>query len=312
MSPPLSVSTNEGLKSEPLREALRAALAGKTEALEDFMCRHGGGNDPRPNLRLAAAFGVEMAALPGTFATAGRLLSLLGAHDAPPDTPGVFLPMAAAYGWVGRLKAGLDVDQAWPALADLAADERAPVRLGTLDALSAFAVRAGGGDALVVHALDWLDDEDRDRRFGTAALVAEVFANRQVLAGLEDLQPLLDYLSRAIETVASAPRSAERSDSRRRLIAALPSALAAVVVGVAGDERGADWLVAECKEARHPEVRAMLSEAILRSRANKTQGQSPAVTARLRTALESSAKPLRDPTRKRPGTDRGKASRRVK
>ena len=220
--------------------------------------------------------------------------------------------MAAAYGWVGRLKAGLDVDQAWPALAELAADERAPVRLGTLDALSAFAVRPGGGDALVVHALEWLDDEERDRRFGTAALAADIFANRQVLAGLADMQPLLDYLSRAIETVASAPRSAERSDSRRRLIAALPSALAAVVVGVAGDERGADWLEAECKAAKHPEVRAMLSEAILRSRANKTQGQSPAITARLRTALESSAKPLRDPTRKRPGTDRGKASRRVK
>jgi hypothetical protein len=273
------------------------------------MCRYGGGNDARPNLRLAAAFGTEMAALPGTV---GRLLSRLGADDAAPDTSQVFLPIAAAYGWVGRLRAGLEVDQAWAALAELAADERVPVRLGTLDALSAFALRKGGGDALVARALGWLDDEDRNRCFGTAALVVEVFANRQVLAALGDLPPLLDYLARAIATVAGASRSAERSDTRRRLLLSLPPTLAMVVVGVDGDERGAAWLEVECAKARHPDVRAALSTAILRSRANKAQGQSAAVTARLRAAMEGSAKPARDPTRKRPGTDRGKASRRMK
>ena len=300
---------NEGLKSEALREALRTALAGKPAALEDLMCQRGGGNNARPNLRLAAAFGVEMAALPGTV---GRLLSHLGAGDAAPDSAQVFLPIAAAYGWVGRLRARLDVDQAWPALAELAADERAPVRLGTLDALTSFALRAGGGDALLARALGWLDDEDRERCFGTAALVVEVFANRQVLASLADLPPLLDYLARTIATVAGASRSAERSDNRRRLLLSLPPTLATVVIGVGGDERGAAWLEVECKEARHPDVRAALSTAILQSRANKTAGQNVAVTARLRAALEGSAKPARDPTRKRPGSDRGKASRRMK
>jgi hypothetical protein len=304
-----SASTNEGLKSEELREALRVALAGKPEALEDLMCRHGKGDDPRPNLRLAAAFGAEMAALPGTVE---RLLSRLGANDAAPDTPQVFLPIAAAHGWVGRLRAGLDIDQAWPALEELAADERAPVRVGTLDALSSFALRPGGGDALVARALGWLDNEDRERCFGAAALVVEVFANRQVLAGLEDLPPLLDYLARAIATVAGASRSAERSDGRRRLLLSLAPTLAAVVGGVGGDPRGAAWLEVECREARHPDVRAALSTAILQTRTNKVQGQSTAVTAKLRAALEGSAKPARDPTRKRPGTDRGKASRRMK
>ena len=309
MSPPLSASTNEGLKSEALRAALRAALAGRPADLEDLMCRHGGGNAARANLRLAAAFGAEMAALPGTV---GQLLSRLGADDAAPDTPQVFLPIAAAHGWVGRLRAGLDIDQAWTALAELAADERAPVRLGTLDALSSFALRKGGGDALVARALGWLDNEDRERCFGAAALVVEVFANRQVLAGLEDLPPLLDYLGRAIATVAGASRSAERSDGRRRLLMSLPPTLAAVVVGVGGDPRGSAWLEIECTEARHPDVRAALSTAILQTRDHKAQGQSAAATARLRAALEGSAKPARDPTRKRPGTDRGKATRRMK
>jgi hypothetical protein len=82
---------------------------------------------------------------------------------------------------------------------------------------------------------------------------------------------------------------------------------------VGGDQRGAAWLEVECTQARHPDVREALSTAILQSR-HKAQGQrqSDAVTARLRAALEGSAKPARDPTRKRPGTDRGKASRRMK
>jgi hypothetical protein len=309
MSPQLSASSNEGLKSEALREALREALAGRSAALEDLMCRHGGGDTPRPNLRLAAAFGAEMAALPGTV---GRLLSRLGSDTSAPDSPQVFLPIAAAHGWVGRLRAGLDVEQAWTALAELAADGRTTVRLGTLDALSSFALRAGGADVLVARALGWLDAEEREVCFGTASLVVEVFANRQVFATLGELQPLLDYLTRAIAVVADAPRSAQRSDGRRRLLLALPPTLAVVAVGVGGDQRGAEWLEAACTEARHPEVRAALSTAILRSRANKAQGQSAAVTAKLRAALEGSAKPPRDPTRKRPGSDRGKASRRMK
>jgi hypothetical protein len=309
MPSPLSEAPSERLKSEVLRKALRTALAGKPAVLEDLMCRYGGENSARPNLRLAAAFGAEIAAMPGTV---GRLLSRLGATDAAPDTSLVFLPIAAAYGWVGRLRAGLDVDQAWTALAELAADERAPVRLGTLDALSAFALRESDGDALVARALGWLDDDDRERCFGTAALVVEVFANRQVLAALGDLPPLLDYLARTIERVAGASRSAERSDARRRLLLSLPQALATVVVGGGGDERGVAWLEVLCTEARHPEVREMLSTAILRSRARKAPGQSASVTARLRAAMEGSAKPARDPTRKRPGTNRGKASRRMK
>jgi hypothetical protein len=95
------------------------------------------------------------------------------------------------------------------------------------------------------------------------------------------------------------------------LLLILPQALA-TVVGVGGDERGADWLETVCTQARHPNVREALSTAILRSRANKAPGPSAAITARLRAALEGSAKPARDPTRKRPGTDRGKASRRMK
>jgi hypothetical protein len=303
-----SRSSNEGLKSEALQVALTAALGGKVAPLEDLLCRYGGGADPRPNFRLAAAFGTEVANLPPAIT---RLLSRFGADDAAPDTSRVFLPIAAAHGWVGRLRADLDVEQAWLALSELAADERLPVRMGALEALGAFALRKGGADALVSHAIAWLNGADREQSFSSAALVIEVFANRQALTTLGDSRLLFDYLSRALEAVASAPRSAERSESRRWLVLSLPRTLTAVVVAFGAGDRGSTWLEGECAQARHPDVREALSESILKLRGH-AQGQSPVVAQRLRAALESSAKPLRDPSRKRPGTDRGRASRRMK
>ena len=124
----------------------------------------------------------------------------------------------------------------------LAGDERAPVRLGALDALKSFAARAGGGKALLAQAVDWLEIDDREVRFGAAGVVVEVFADRQALAALHDPETLLDYLSRAIAAVAGAPRAAERSDARRRLLLALPRTLATVAAGVRAGDRGAGWL----------------------------------------------------------------------
>ncbi len=296
--------STEGLRNDALRAALGAALGGKTAPLEDLLCRHGG-YGTRPNLRLAAAFGAEMATLPGTVA---RLLDHLGANDAAPDTPQVFLPVAAAHGWVGRLRADREVGSAWDALAVLAGDERIPVRLGTLDALTSFAGRPGGADTLVARAGDWLEIEDRELCFGAAAVAIEVFANRQVLATLSEPQPLLDYLSRAITAVAAAPRAAERSDARRRLLLSFPRTFGAAVIAFGAGHRGASWLEEECRSAKHPDLRAALSNTIL-ALGDKSSGQGAALAQQLRSALEGSAKPPRDPTRRRPGAARGKSSR---
>jgi hypothetical protein len=297
----MAAPPGEGLRSEPLRAALRDALGGRTRALEDHFCRYGGGPDPRPNLKLAAAFGDEMAAWEGQAAT---LLAHLGADDAAPDTPQVFLPMAAAFGWVGRLRAGRDVAAAWDALLALAGDERQPVRQATQTALRAFAQARDGARALVASAGAWLEAEDREMRWDATGVVVDVLGERQALAAA-GLQEAMDYLSRAIADAADAPRSAERSDARRRLLAALPRTLAAVVA--AGGEAGVTWLESECAAAHVPDVRAALSDAVVRVQAGSAlSGQ------RVRAALQGSAKPPRDPTRIRPGAGRGKASRRTR
>jgi len=306
-------TTDEGLRNEALRAALTAALGGRPAALQDLLGRLGRGDSPRPNLRLAAAFGAELAAGDVAPETVARLLALLGDAEAEADEPGVFLPVAAAHGWVAMILAGRDRGRGWAALAQLAADARTPVRLGTLDALASFAARREGrrADALVGQGSNWLEEEDREVRFGAAAVVIEVFGDPRVLAALSNPQALLDYLSRAIDAIADAPRAAERSDARRRLLLALPRTLAAVVSALTREDQGAGWLESECVRARHPDVREALSNTLVRF-ASRGADAPAEVVQWLRIALQGSAKPPRDPTRRRPGADRGKASRRVR
>jgi hypothetical protein len=78
-----------------------------------------------------------------------------------------------------------------------------------------------------------------------------------------------------------------------------------------GGDAGVAWLEAECARARHPDVREALSNTLARF-ASRGADPGTVVAQRLRVALEGSAKPPRDPTRRRPGAARGKASRRVR
>jgi hypothetical protein len=301
------MTAGPGPKSEPLRDALHAALAGRPFALEDLFKRHGGGPDPRPNLKLGAAFGEEIAALESDVAPA-RLLARLAGDDAAPDTFEVFFPMAAAFGWVGRLRARRDVEAAWSALRELAGDERAPVRVATLAALRAHALTRDGAGELVTHATAWLAEDDREARevvYGATAVVVEVLGERQPLANVRALPLAFTFLERAVDAAATAPRSAERSDGRRRLLAALPRTLA--TVAAVGGDAGVDWLDRVCAEARQPDVRAALSDAVVR-----VQAADGVLGQRVRKTLEGSAKPPRDPTRRRKGAGRGKASRPTK
>jgi hypothetical protein len=295
--------TGEGLKSEALLAALQEALRGSSTRLEDLLARHGGAG--RPNLKLAAAFGAEVAALPGPLAP---LLSRLGADDAAPDDPRVFLPVAAAHGWTHRLREGREGEPAWDALRELAADERGPVRVGTLDALVTFAAREGSADALIARARSWLEVDDRELRFGAAALVIEAVGNSKLLTVVRDHEALLGYLSEVIDAVADAPRSAERSEARRRVLTSLSLALASVVAAVRANDRGLSWFEEESARAKHPDVRKALSAALVKL---SSVPHAPAATRvdELRKKLEDSAKPLRDPTLQRPGTGRGRRSR---
>jgi len=299
-------AAEEGLRSEALREGLTAALAGRPERLEDLLCRYGGGADPRPNLRLAAAFGAEIG---GRGAAAERLLARLAADDADPETPRVFLPIAGAFGWAALLGTPALAPGAFAALGELAGDERAPVRAATAEALRAFATGAGGALALVTAAEGWLSLGDLDARFTAAAVALEVLRDRRLIGALAARAELTRYLDQVVAEVASAPRSAQRLDGRRRLLVALPPTLA-LAVGAAGaaSRPAAAWFEELCATAADADVRSVLSDTIVGMQAESI-GASPVLIERLRELMKASAKPLRDPSRLRPGTGRGKATR---
>ena len=298
-------SHEEGLKSEALRSALDEALAGDARRLEEQLARHGAMPSPRPNLKLAQAFGAELARREGRVS---QLLERLSGNDAAPDTAEVFLPIAAAHGWAWRLREGRDVEPAYASLLSLCADERGPVRVGTSDALCGLAARDDFAARLLERGLGWLDEEERELCFGAAALLVEVLGDARVLAALRDSEALLDYLSRVIDKVARAPRSAERSEGRRRALTSLTQTLPRVLTSVRPSEPVFAWFQAECQRASHPDVRRVLSDAIVKL--GRTAGTKN--LAQLREALEQSQKPLRDPTLPRKGTGRGKQTRRTR
>jgi hypothetical protein len=300
---------DEGLKSDALRAALDEARAGRVARLEDLLARHGGLPGPKPNLKLAQAFGVELGSLPGE---QRALLAKLAAEDAAPDTARAYLPVAAAHGFAGRIREGHEVEASWAQLLELAADERGPVRIGVLDAFVQLAGRPGFADEMVRRGADHLEHEgQRELCFGAAALIVEALADARVLGAVRDPDTLLTYLAAVVDKISDAPRAAERSEGRRRALTSLARTVPAVVVAQRGSDRGKLWLDAECARASHPDIRRVFSDAIIRL---GTQGQNLSVTTAddLRKTLASSAKPLRDPTLVRPGTGRGSRSRRTR
>lgn len=306
-------SADEGLKSEQMKVALAEALAGASEdssdQLEAMLARYGGLPSAKPNMRLAAAFGAEVANF--TTRPVTKLLRKFSGIETIEDDPKTFLPVAAAHAWAAMIHAGRDVNNAWSELADIASDERIPVKLGVLDAVAALAVREGGGDVMVERANEWLEIEEREIRYGALSTAIEVLGDGRVLAGLGDHAALFDFLSRALLEMADAPRSASRSTLRRRVMTALPRTLAAVIAAFDAADEAQSWFRGECERADDEDVREILSATIVRLRQSGSSQRS-SLTDGLRAALEASAKPLRHAARVRPGTARGKNSRKIR
>jgi len=311
-----SLGTKE-LDSAALQRAFKEALGGQSKPLDDLFTRYGG-LPGRPNAKLAAGFAAEVS---GSAQPANvlKLLTRLTNDDADAETQRSFLPVAAAYGWCALLtgdkpRKSADIETAWIALAQLAIDPRLPIRLGTVDALVALCMHPGSGEILIQRAVGWLEDEsDREARFGGAAAVVAVLGNAQVVAVVRDYEAMLSYISRVIAAIADAPRAAERSEARRRAVRMVPDALCTAMSRMArvSGERGEQWLTRECEIASQPQVREALSEVIVRL-SKDTQGVGRAATERMRKTLEASAAPLRDGVFIRPGTGRGKSTRKIR
>lgn len=306
---PMSDETSEagrGLRSEELRAALTDALAGRASRLGDLLARHGGLPGPKPNLVLAEAFGEAVA---GAGKGARALLDTLRLDPAEADTARAFLPIAAAYGYAARLET--DSRSAWDGVLELTADDRAPVRIALVAALSLWASRASGRvDLLIAHASEWLELDDREHAYASQGIALDVIADRRGLEGLDEPSALLAWLERVLDSIANAPRAAERSVARRKLLAALPAALAETAASLRGANDGIAWLTARAAEAHHVDLHRAMERTIDELRRGTRAQRSEAIEA-LRAALATTVKPPRDPTLVRDKTrGRGKQGKR--
>ena len=288
-----------------MRAALDEALSGGPSSalrLEILLARHGGLPSPRPNLKLAAAFGEE-AAFRGPAAI--PLVLRMATFQAGDDDPREFLPVAAAFAIVALLRQ-LDKEprELDGALLAVASHEVTSVRLGAAAALCALGARDAA--ALLARAEGWLETEDREARFAALGTSLDAITDPHVLSAIREPQGLLDFLDRAIDTIVSAPRAAERSPARRRALVALSHALVPVLATVRAAH---PWLVVHCETATHEELREAIDRALGRLHDGKVGKQDLEV---LHDALRSSKKPPRDPSRIKHGTrGRGRKGRRT-
>lgn len=289
------------LKSDELRRAAEQALSGAPARFLSMLAFHSGLPGPKPNLRLAEVVGEALAGEP----RAAPVVVKMAEEIAAPDTAEVFLPVVAAHVLAARVQRGLDADAAFAALAELAADERAPVRQGTEHALRLLGKR-GHGDALVEALGRWLEHDKRDVRWGAAATMLDALAAERAMEGLAERQALLDTLCWIIADVVDAPRAAERSEGRRRLLAALTAISAAVAGTFRTRPDGAEWLRDRMASAHHPELRHAFEGAIERLK-KRGGAEKVATLTELGEALAASAKPDRHAARRQEGmTSRGK------
>ena len=293
--------TTNALKSEELKRAIDDAAKRKPQRLTDLLLRFSGLPGPKPNLTLAEAVGEAVAKLP--LAQAKMILAPLAADVSAPDSAGPFLCIVAAWGHAALIRGRTNEAASWLALAELAADERMPVRVGTTEALANLAARdPRGGDLLVNAIREFAKIEDREIRWGSIATTLDAITER-ALGNVKDRAALLEVASEWLGEMVDARRAAERSESRRRGFLTVTQASCVFVREIHGEPDGAAWLEMECGRAFHPDARRAFQSAIDRL-ARHGSSERASVLDAISKALATSAKPERDPTAIRWGTRR--------
>ena len=275
------------LKSPKIEAALDQAVAGGGMAdLFEQLSRGSGLPGIRPNLELARAVGIAMAAK-------GRkadpvLRALASTEDEYPR-------VVAAAALAARRAAKVDPKGAMEGLQVLVEDATHHVRAGIVAALR-WLIEALGDEAVA-------DLAACTDGYMQAHVALEALADRTLLARLKDKEAVLSRLDEAFELADASPRSAERSQGMRTLRQGMAGQIA-VFAGRFPEVLG--WLEKKAG-AKRPETREVVANAIAKLRKGSL---SDAGAAELSAALEKSAKPPRDPSRIVQGTRKRAKGRR--
>lgn len=274
-------------KTSKLEAAIDLAIAGGgIHALLDVLTRSSNLPGTRPNLDFARVAGLAIAS---RRAKADALVRALLSAE------GEFPVIVAAHVFAERALAGYDVRGSMQALHDLAEEPRHLVRMGIVAALRA--VMVGKGDEVLRELSSWTDG------YLHAHVVLAAMADREVLDRLRSPEEVLARLEEAFVLADVSPRAAERSQGLRSLREGFP---AEVAVLAARFPEVVTWVEGKTVVQR-PETREVIAQVIA---ALRKSGLKNAEALRLSTALEASAKPLRDAARVVHGTRKRSKGRR--
>ncbi len=282
------------LRNEVIARALDQAIASGDRRVVTLLAHAGNASGARANVELAAAVGEELALAGGPGADALLVTFLaVGERKAQGRNPEVYLPYVAAFALAARIVRGRGESGAWADLHGLAGDGRALVREGVVTALTRAALSR---PALVAEFLErassWTDG------FLHAAVALELLTTKPFLETPLDIDVLRARLDEAIDLAENAPRSAERSQGRRRLLETIEQALVPLLMR---HRSLGPWLQGKLG-SQQPELRTAFEGLVQRlSRA----GAPLDLLEPLRSELDRSAPPRRDPTTFR-GPTRGR------
>ncbi|MCK6591304.1 MAG: hypothetical protein L6Q76_27445 [Polyangiaceae bacterium] len=275
------------VKNPRIEAALEKAIAGGgTADLFEQLGRGSGLPGVRPNMELARAVGLELAAR-------GRradpvLKALASAEDEYPK-------VVAAAVLAARRAAKYDAKGSMEDLQGIVEEGTHHVRAGVVFALRWLLESVG--DEIVTDLAAWTDG------YLQAHVALEAMADRTLLARLKDKEGILARLDEAFELADASPRSAERSQGMRLLRQGMPGQIA---IFAGRFPEVLSWLEKKA-EAKRPETREVVANAIAKLRKGSL---SDAGAAELSAALEKSAKPPRDPSRIVHGTRKRAKGRR--
>lgn len=276
------------LRSAAVVKALAQAIETEDRHLFALLVRLGDLPGPRPNDDLAAAVGVALAA---TGSRGDHLLRELLAVDearASGTSGEAYLPYVAAHTLAARIARDFDVRNGWTALEELAGDARKVVRDGVVSALIGLSDR----EDLAARFATWMDG------YLQAAVALEVLSDRAALDRVANPDDIIARLDDATTLAEDAPRAAERSQGRRRLLEVIEITIPRFAARFA---QTLDWL-AKRAATKQPEIRAALEKALL---GLDKKGLVDAKLDPIRKALDASRPLRRDPTDYR-GPTRGR------
>lgn len=269
------------LRDPALLAALDAAATGPSRDVYALLCRHSGLPGPRPNLALATAVGERIATHGRRADPLVRELASVDADRAPPGTAQEFLPVCAALALAARVRADVDRSGSLATLHEMAEDPRRLVR----EAVALSLVQLASAEpAFVSELASWMDG------YLHAAVVLEALANRRVLDAAPTPEAILARLDEGFSLAENAPRSHERTQGFRNLVAVLGTAPVSVMARF--PDATAAWLAGRAS-TRVPELRDAIERTLARAR---REGHRDARMGTIARALDASAPPRRDPT----------------